>query len=79
MSKRHKRKVNLPVDRNGVPIDVDDVLMWDDGTVLKVATLTYYGKGWEKYGCWTAEDEDEEFSDNLSASVNLTKTIGRKK
>lgn len=28
---------------------------------------------------WTAEDKDEQFSDNLGASVNLTKTIGRKK
>lgn len=79
MSKKQKRKVKLPTDRNGTPIDVDDVLMWDDGTTLKVATLTYYGSSFESIGCWTAEDEDEQFSDNLGASVNLTKTIGRKK
>jgi len=75
MSNKQKRKVKLPTDRNGTPIDVDDVLMWDDGTTLKVAVLNYYGSSFESIGCWTAEDEDEEFSDNLGASINLTKTV----
>lgn len=67
------KKVKLPVDRNGHPVNVDDVLMWDDGTVMKVATLTYYGKGFDAIGSWTAEDENGEgFTDNIKGAVNLT-------
>lgn len=63
MSKK-KRKVSLPCDRTGEPIRIDDVLHWTDGTRMQVACMTYYGKG-----CWTAESEDGEFSDNLGASL----------
>jgi hypothetical protein len=69
-----KRKVKLPVDRNGAPINIDDWLMFDDGS-FHVSTLTYYGKGIEPAigGCWTAEDENGNFCDNLSAGC----VIGR--
>ena len=67
------KKVKLPVDRNGHPVNVDDVLMWDDGTVMKVGMLTYYGKGLDIVGSWIAEDESgEDFTDNIKAAVNLT-------
>lgn len=40
MGKKAKRKVKLPTDRTGEPIQIDDVLMWDDGTRMQVSTLT---------------------------------------
>lgn len=66
-----KRKVKLPCDRTGAPIHIGDVLTWDGGERLQVATLTYYGDGYDKIGgCWTAEDETgEQFSDNLEGSL----------
>lgn len=64
-----KRKVKLPTDRTGEPIHVGDVLQWDDGTRMQVATLTYYGKELESIGSWTAEGECEEYSDNLGNSI----------
>ena len=69
MGKKAKRKVKLPTDRTGEPIQIDDVLMWDDGTRMQVSTLTYYGDDMKSVGCWTAEDESGEFSDNLGAST----------
>lgn len=65
MTKR-KRKVAYPTDRDGTPINVGDWLMFDDGP-FHVATLTYYGEDLKAIGCWTAEDEDENFCDNLRA------------
>ena len=59
-----KRKVKLPTDRTGMPIHIDDVLEWEDGTRLRVDILNWYGGGF-----WTAEDDNGEFSDNLGASV----------
>lgn len=64
-----RRKVKLPVDRTGEPINVGDVIRWDNGQRIQVATLTYYGEDYERYGRWTAEDEDGEFSDNLGGSL----------
>lgn len=71
MSKR-KRKVKLPCDRNGTPIDIGDWLMFSDG-LFYVDTLTYYGKGLELAigGCWTAENEGGDCCDNLQAGVIL--------
>ena len=68
MTKKRKRKVPLPTDRDGTPIHIGDWLMFSDGP-FHVETLTYYGKGVENaVGCgWTAEDENEVFCDNLSA------------
>lgn len=63
-----KHKVKLPLDRSGTPINVGDWLMFDDGP-FHVDVLTYYGKGLEPAigGCWTAEDENGNICDNLSA------------
>ena len=71
MSKR-KRKVKLPCDRNGTPIDVGDWLMFSDGPV-HVDTLTYYGRGLEPAigGCWTAENECGDCCDNLPSGIVL--------
>lgn len=72
MTKR-KRKVKLPLDRNGTPINVGDWLMFSDGP-FHVETLTYYGKGIELAigGCWTAENEAGDICDNIKAGVILT-------
>jgi hypothetical protein len=65
-----KRKVKLPCDRTGAPIHIGDVLAWDNGERMQVATLTYYGEEYKVVGCWTAEDEDGEmFADNLDGSL----------
>ena len=70
MGKKHKRgKVKLPCDSTGAPIHIDDVLEWSDGQRLKVAYMTYYGKGAKGNVYWTAEDEDGGSSDNLGAST----------
>ena len=70
-----KRKVKLPLDHNGVPINIDDWLMFDDGP-FHVDVLNYYGKGVvAAVGCcWTAEDENGNICDNLSAGC----VVGRR-
>jgi len=72
MSKR-KRKVKLPLDRNGTPIDIGDWLMFSDGP-FHVEVLNYFGEGLEPAigGCWTAENENGDVSDNLSAGEIVT-------
>lgn len=66
MSKR-KAKVKLPTDRNGEPIHVGDVMVWDDGSVVKIESLTYYGDEFDMLGfCWVANEEyTEQYVDNL--------------
>lgn len=73
MSKKRKRKLAAPKDRNDVPIEIGDWLMFDDGP-FHVETLTYYGKGLEPAigGCWTAENENGDICDNLSAGKVIT-------
>ena len=67
---KRKKKLKLPVDRNGEPINLGDVLMWDNGDTVKVDTLTYYGREFESIGCvWVANEDgtsDEKRSDNLT-------------
>ena len=58
MAKR-KRKVKLPTDVNGTPIDVGDWLMFDDGP-FHVRNLVYFG-----HGQWDAEDDEGAYSDNI--------------
>ena len=62
-----RRFVALPVDRNGVSIDVGDVLMWDNGDTIRVESLTYFGDEFvDTLGySWVANDEGENGSDNL--------------
>lgn len=63
-------KVKLPEDRDGRPIEVGDVLAWDDGDVISVGTLTFYGKGE-----WEANVGEESFADNLEGSIDVTKLV----
>lgn len=69
--KKNKRKVVIlpPTDRTNTPIDIGDVLEWEDGTRMQVSSMTYYGEDFRSIGCWTAEDENGEFTDNLSGSL----------
>lgn len=72
-----KRKIKLPTDRNGIPINVDDVLMWDDG-FGKVCSLGYYGEV-EGEHLWVAMDENgDELSDNLGAAINVKALVKKK-
>lgn len=65
MTKKPKRKIKLPTDRTGRPVQIDDVLEWDSGERQRVSVLNYYGNGW-----WTAEDVDaNEFTDNIGSAV----------
>lgn len=74
--KGRRRKVALPTDRNGAPIHVDDVLWWDDGTMLVVAMMTWYGDDLTGVGCWTVKDEDGGYADNLARALDLTALAG---
>ena len=78
MSKKRKAKIKLPTDRHGTPIHIGDVLMWDDGTTIRVETLTYYGDEFDALGFrWTANEEgtsDEDSSDNLEGSEIIWKS-----
>lgn len=65
-----KNKVKLPKDRTGIPANIGDVLQWDDGTVMRVEVLSYYGDG-----MWAAETLDDDFTDNIEGA----KVIRRKK
>ena len=65
--RKDKKKVALPKDSKGRAIQIDDTVAWEDGTVFKVAYMTYYGKclgeeWWDIQG----EDEDD-WSDNPGA------------
>ena len=68
MSKKYKKistKIKLPTDRNGMPIDVGCVMMFDHDCV-KVESLTYYGDAFKSLGYqWTANVGDDEI-DNLA-------------
>lgn len=68
---KRKKRVRLPRDRNGTPINIGDWLMFSDGP-FHVCTMTYYGEDLETIGAWTAEDEHGGFCDNLKAGVILT-------
>ena len=78
MGKR-KRKVKLPCDRNGTPINVGDWLMFDDGP-FHVDTLLWCGYGLDLVTTdgWVAVDEDGRESDNLGAGVIITYPKGDK-
>ena len=72
MARKRKRKVKLPTDRTGTPIRIGDVLEWEDGTRMRVAILSWYGDGF-----WAAEDDGDEFSDNLGASIIVWRGKGK--
>lgn len=74
MTKKPKRKVKLPTDRTGRPVQIDDVLEWDNGERQRVSVLTWYGGD-----AWTAEDVDaNEFTDNIGAAV-IVGHIGKRR
>lgn len=62
MSKR-KRKIKLPVDRDGTPINIGDWMMFVDGP-FPVNTLCYMG---EELGWYALGNVEGDESDNLSA------------
>ena len=63
--KKPKSKVKLPCDRIGTPINIGDVLEWDDGSRLHVTVLEWYGDGF-----WVGTDADSaDESDNLQAGI----------
>lgn len=65
-----KVDLRLPVDIDGIPIDVYDMIYWEDepGYIMKVAVLDYYGCGKDGKPIWTAVGYDDEDSDNLENS-----------
>ena len=74
MTKKPKRKIKLPTDRTGRPVQIDDVLEWDNGERQRVSVLTWYGGD-----AWTAEDVDTgEFTDNIGAAV-IVGHIGKRR
>lgn len=72
MGKR-RRKVKLPCDRNGKPINVGDWVLFSDGP-FHVETLCYMGEG---YG-WYAEDDNGVDTDNLGGGIVITYPKGEK-
>lgn len=69
--------IALPTDRNGMPIHIGDVLMWDGGDTIRVESLTYYGDEFESLGFrWVANEDavnDKERSDNLGCGEIIWK------
>lgn len=57
---KRKKKVSLPRDRDGVPINIGDWLMFDEGPI-HIISLTLYDDG-EWIG---GNEEDDYASDNL--------------
>lgn len=60
-----RRKVPLPVDRYGLPIEVGDFVAWDDGSCFKVESMTWAGGD-----SWFLEGDDPQldWSDNPNGS-----------
>ena len=64
---KRKKKIDLPRDRNGVPINIGDWLMFDEGPI-RVYSLTLLDDG-----DWIAGTEENDFaSDNLSGGFVIT-------
>lgn len=68
MSKKHKRhkKVSLPCDRNGEPINLGDWLMFDDGPIHVLSLTMYDDESW-----FAGDESDECAATNLSGGVVL--------
>lgn len=77
--KKPRRKVALPTDRHGTPIDVGDIVAWDDdeGTCIRVDTLTFLGDEFaDTLGSWIVNIEEEGY-DNLAGCEVVWKGKGR--
>ena len=71
--KKLKRKILLPTDRNGVPINVGDMVAWEDGTVMKVEIMHFLGEDCV-VGDWHIEGrDDDDYSDNPGGGVVIFK------
>ena len=71
--KRLKRKILLPTDRNGVPIEVGDMVACEDGTVMKVVIMHFFGED-SDVGDWLIEGwDDDEYSGNPRSCVVISK------
>lgn len=72
---KHAKKVALPRDRHGMPIDVGDIITWDDGTVVKVDTLTYLGEEFaDTIGSWIINIETDGY-DNPQGGEVIRKAV----
>lgn len=73
---KHVKKVRLPRDRHGTPINVGDLIAWDDGTCARVETLTYLGDEFaDTIGSWICNIETDGF-DNLQGGEVVWKVVG---
>ena len=71
--KRLKRKILLPTDRNGVPIEVGDMVACEDGTVMKVVIMHFFGED-SAVGDWHIEGRnDDDYLDNPRGCVVIFK------
>ena len=78
--KSRKRKVALPVDRYGNTVYVGDTLYFkNDDKFIRVASLTYYGDDVPNFPDWVANENDDEMTDNIGGSVNVTCVMGGSK
>ena len=74
--KSRKRKIALPVDRYGNPVYVGDMLYFEaDNTFIKVTSLTYYGDVVPKLA-WVANENEDDMTDHIDGSVNVTCVMG---
>ena len=72
MGKKHKKskrkkKVNLPTDKYGNPVNIGDCLVFDK-EVIKVTSLTFYGDE-----DWIAGTIDDDYaSDNIKGGIVIS-------
>ena len=70
--KSRKRKIALPVDHYGNPVHVGDMLYFKaDDVFIKVRSLTYYGDDVPGFA-WVANENEDDMSDLIDGSVNVT-------
>jgi hypothetical protein len=76
MSKKKKRKgkIKLPKDRNGIPYNIGDWVMFDDGPIrlasLTVCDCSVGGKD----GAWFGGTEEDDYAtDNLANGTIITR------
>lgn len=64
--RKRQKKIALPTDRNGTPINIGDWVMFDERPV-HVMSLTIYSDGG-----WSIGDEENDYAaDNLGGGVVL--------
>ena len=58
---KRKKKISLPRDRKGIPINLGDWVMFDEGPIHVISLTVYEDGGWS-----AGNEEDDYASDNLS-------------